>query len=90
MNDRWNSLNIDVLICPHYHHSAFKHENHYLLDGLLDYQCVWSVFQNPCGTIPVTRVKDNETTGYVDQYNDDITKVIRDDMLGSEGLPLAV
>ena len=42
MNKKWSDF--DVLICPPYHHSAFKHSTHYIMNGLLDYQCVWSVF----------------------------------------------
>ena len=35
MNNRW--ADIDVIICPPYHHSAFKHSTHCMMDGLLDY-----------------------------------------------------
>ena len=40
--------------------------------------------------MPITKVFENETQGYVDDFNDDITSVIREDLLGSAGMPLSV
>lgn len=33
----------DVVVAPDYHHCAFTHTLHHTLDGLLDYQVLWSL-----------------------------------------------
>eukprot|EP00347_Sterkiella_histriomuscorum_P005404 403356743 len=95
MRSYWiDQLGIRALICPNFHHSAFKLENADILGGLLDYQHLWSFYQNPCGSVPFGHVKQEDlqdlSSSYQDQYNDGLTEMIRSDLLDSLGMPLGI
>ncbi|CDW81886.1 UNKNOWN [Stylonychia lemnae] len=83
---------IDVIICPNYHHSAFTIKNADILGGLLDYQHIWSLLQLPCGSLTVSTVNQEDLLRqiYEDKYNDELTRLIKEDIVNSQGLPLGI
>eukprot|EP00347_Sterkiella_histriomuscorum_P000336 403376262 len=94
MRQKWNDLGIQALICPIYPHVAFKIKNQQVMNSLLDYSFLWNLLHYPAGSLPVTQVKHEETvdpeTTYQDGFNDPWTKVIRDDIKDSAGMPISV
>lgn len=68
---------------------------------LSDYTVIWNLLHYPAGSLPVTEVTQDEALTahqislgheyrYEDGYDDDWTRVIRDDIQGSEGMPVSV
>ena len=51
---------------------------------------VLGAFYYPQGTVPITKVLASEQSGYEDGYNDRWTTIIREDMQGSEDMPVGV
>lgn len=56
----------------------------------LDYLTIWSLLHHPVGVVPVTSVQDDEQAGYEDGFNDNWTKIVREDIKNSVGMPLSV
>mmetsp|Transcript_10486 Transcript_10486/g.7826 ORF Transcript_10486/g.7826 Transcript_10486/m.7826 type:complete len:112 (-) Transcript_10486:59-394(-) len=90
MQAKWLSLQLDAVICPTSYHCAYKHSNSTLLSSFVDYPSFWNVLNFPAGVVPVTEVLPGEDSGYKDSLEDKWTRVIRDDMEGSAGMPIGV
>ena len=56
---------------------------------MADYTLIWNVLHYPCGVLPITLVQENEQY-YEDEYNDFITKAIKDDIKDSKDMPVCV
>ena len=78
MRVKWlNEYKIQALICPNFHHSAFKIDNAIALSRCLDYQKFWGFFQYPCGSMPIAEVRDDTSDMiYEDKWNDKLTQTI--------------
>ena len=90
MMKKWKDLGIEALICPNYVHVAFKDQNAEIMGLLYDYTFIWNLVNYPAGCVPISEVLPEEEQGYEDEYNDIITKTIREDMIGSVGMPTCV
>lgn len=82
-------MGIEGIICPAYVSCAFKSVNASDMTALFDYQIIWNAFNLPLGCVPITLVEAGEEE-YTDGINDQITKIIRNDIQGSVGLPVGV
>ena len=56
----------------------------------LDYLNFWSLLHYPVGVVPVTQVLNGEDQVFEDGFDDDWTKITREDMKGSVGMPISV
>ncbi|CDW83534.1 amidase family protein [Stylonychia lemnae] len=94
MVDQWKQLKIDAVLVPCSPLPALKIENfkHFTVNsgGVFEYTSLFGSLYWPQGIVPVTTVKESETTSYDDEYNDAWTKIIREDIKGSAGLPVSV
>lgn len=86
----WDSQSIEAILQPSYLSCSFKHENSGDMGVFLDYLNIWSLLHYPVGVVPVSNVEPGEDQGYEDGINDEWTKIIRKDMIGSVGMPLSV
>jgi len=86
----WKDWGIEAILQPSYASVAFKHKNAADMGVFLDYLNFWSLLHYPAGVVPVAMVEQGEDTGYADEFNDKWTKVIKDDIQGSIGMPLSV
>ena len=88
--DYWVKEKFDVLITPVFPIPAPKlGENGRILNGLY-HNLIGNLFEMPCGTIPVRKIKMEETLEYKDKYGDSITRFIQENLKGSEGLPIGI
>jgi len=88
--DWWKNNKLDALVSPGLPTPAIKHGES--ADGFLS--CCYTFFFNlidfPTGTVPVCTVQKEEEI-YEDNVNKDkYTRVMRESMKGSEGMPLGV
>ena len=94
MRAKWNHLGIQAIICPVYPHVAFKIKNALDMNPLMDYTIMYNIFHYPSGSLPVTTVTEQEVrdpaNSYKDGIEDNFTRAIRDDMIGSQGMPVSV
>lgn len=74
---------------PNHPIPAFKAADAKSVGTLRDYQIMWSVLHYPAGTVPMTVMRDDEST-YDDGFNDLWTKAIRKDIAGTAGMPIGV
>jgi len=56
---------------------------------MFEYSILWNVTGFPSGVMPVTQVKEEEQT-FEDKYNDAWTRVIKDDVENSAGMPICL
>ena len=90
MKQIWSDLGIEAILQPSYISCSFKHENSGDMGVFLDYLNFWSLLLYPVGVVPVGKVELGEDRDYEDGYNDEWTKVVRKDMVGSVGMPISV
>ena len=90
MKKIWENYGIEAIVQPSYISCAFKGVNSADMGVFLDYLNFWSLLNYPVGVVPVAKVEESEEKGYQDTYNDEWTKIIKEDMKGSKGLPLSV
>lgn len=81
---KWHGLGLDALICPAYHHCAFKNEDAPILSYSTENLVMWNLLNFPAGTLPVTNVLKSEADAqYNDGYDDTKTKAVRNSIKGS-------
>lgn len=80
---------IKAILCPTSIHAAVKNEHVFDVGMIPDYNMIWNYYNYPCGVVPITKVREDELE-YSDDYNDSYTVLIKDDIKGSEGLPVGV
>jgi len=86
----WVNENFDALITPVFPIPAPKlGETGKMIFGLF-HNLIGNFFEMPCGTIPVRKMKYEETLNYSDKYSDSLTLIIKQNLKGSEGLPVGV
>ncbi|CDW76001.1 amidase family protein [Stylonychia lemnae] len=92
IRSRFKDMDIIGLILPIYPHCAFKDSNQVIMNSLLEYTSIWNALMYPCGSVPTTLVEETETNplDYQDYADDMITKTVRQDIEGSEGMPMGV
>lgn len=90
MTDKWRDAGIQAIVMPNFPTASFKDENSGDLGALLDYLFAWSLLHYPCGVIPVTEVLTSEDGVYEDTFNDMATKKIKQDVVGSTGMPVGI
>ena len=78
------------MLCPTYFSCAFNSSNAGDLGGLMILTVIWNLINYPAGVVPMTKVLNDEHLSYEDKYNDSITKIIKKDLEGSQGMPLTV
>jgi len=88
--ESWKASGISALVLPPFVHCAFQSKNAAEVGSLYDYIFLWNMLHFPSGIVPVTEVLAGEDKGYDDGFNDMITKSVREDMAGSQGMPLGV
>ena len=85
----WKQNKLDVMIAPQVAIPAFKHGGASDLELCITYTYIWNVLGNPAGSVPVTRVREDEQT-YTDKINDSMTKAAKEHMKGTAGLPVGI
>lgn len=85
----WRRLNLDFIICPGFGCQAVKHTfaEHTTLAAA--YNFIWNLLETPTGSIPITRVKEEEQR-YPKTYSDPINDHMTESALGSVGLPVGI
>ena len=78
-----------MLILPPYRHCAPKIANAVDLAGPSPYMTLFNTLDYPGGVVPITTVQESEQT-YEDGINDHFTRVIKEDVKESKGMPLSV
>lgn len=72
-------------------HCAFKSKYAEKIAGLSFYNFLANLLDSPAGAVPITHVMKSETLAeYVDDNEDNMTRIIREDIKSSEGMPLGV
>lgn len=56
---------------------------------MLEYIFIWNVLHYPCGSIPVTKVQDDEQE-FTDGHNDAWTHLLNQTAQGSAGMPISL
>ena len=83
--------NVEVLLAPVHIHAATKIEYIKHLGVLANYNFLANLCDLPAGVLPVTSVKPGEDVEqYNDGFEDHLTRVLRQDFVGSVGLPLGI
>ena len=85
----WESLQIDVVVCPAFGTIAPYHVAGDFMVNALVYCFVWNVVAFPSGVVPVCLVKSDETE-YKDEFNDFISDAGKRHMKNSEGMPVGL
>lgn len=87
------SYQIDAIVSPVFPIPAFKHGQFKKVGFGFFYCSIWNFYDYPGCTIPnIHKVKKEETEEYFDfKFGDDsVTKAARENLKGSEGLPIGV
>ena len=83
ISQRWQRSGIEGLICPiSVTGTANKFRNSDTLSIMNQYATLWNLLNFPAGTIPVTKVYQNEEN-YKDDFNDNWTNGLENDVKGS-------
>lgn len=85
----WQDYDIDALLSPLYPVVAPKIATITEVNTMVEYSIMWNNTGYPCGTLPVTEVKEDEQS-FSDDYNDAWTRAIKQHSEGSKGLPVSV
>ena len=80
---------LDAILCPGLALPAFPHGMSVLLNQACSYTFLWNLLDMPAGTVPVTRVREDEQL-YEAGANDSIAKAARRAMKGAAGMPVGV
>ena len=56
----WAAENLDIVLCPGFTYPAPPTENPGRLVPAISYPCVFNVIDFPVGTVPITRVNDQD------------------------------
>jgi len=64
------------VIAPPYLSCAFTLKNGFFVSNMIDYAALWNIMNFPGGTVPITEVLPGEDSGYTDDHNDFVTKMI--------------
>lgn len=88
-NAYWQSLNIDVLLCPIWPLVAPLHETTFDLAPCFAYSFIWNLLDYPAGVVPVKKVGPGEDI-FPYENCDAAYKVAKECMKGSVGLPVSV
>jgi len=86
----WDTLALDAIIVPPTVHCAFKNENQEAFSGENIYTSMFNSLDFPAGIVPVSQVRPEEEVGFEDEFNDGLTRLYKDDMKGSSGMPLCI
>jgi fatty acid amide hydrolase len=84
----WRDYGLDAVICPPYATPAAQHDATGDFSAGAYYAFRYNVLGNPAGVVPVTRVRENETSRFVrkDRIDERAAKIDE----GSAGLPIGV
>lgn len=85
----WQTNDLDMLICPGFAIQAPEVESFPSTTLSACYTFVWNVLAMCAVSLPVTVVRQNEIE-YQSQWEDDITKGVREAIKGTEGMPINV
>lgn len=87
--DYWEKEGFDVLITPIFPTPAPLLQNgHKLLKGFF-YNLLGSMFEMPCGVLPIRLSKENENS-YETEYSDSLSKILKENVKDSHGLPISI
>jgi len=92
----WQAQHLDVLVCPAMAMPAPRHGKTPALNCTTSYTSLFNLLQFPAGHVPITRVAPDEAdpAAYVGlvapSERDIIHDLIREELRGSEGLPVGV
>lgn len=87
--DKWESENIDAVICPIMGIVAPDHGRTLEIAHSMIFCSSFNALRFPCGIVPVGLVKSNDAY-YVDGFNDPITQSCNDCLKDGQGLPYAL
>jgi fatty acid amide hydrolase len=88
-NKYWQSLGLDVVICPIWPLVAPFHETTLELAHALSYSFCWNLLDYPAGVVPVKSIEEGENK-YETEDKDAYVKVAQDNMKNSVGLPVSI
>ena len=88
--DAWNQAELDAVVCPPHVIPAMPLGTSGDLVLTLSYMFRYVMFNFPAGVVPVTRVRDDETSWSGPQPIDDLSKRCASVLAGAAGLPVGV
>mmetsp|Transcript_16028 Transcript_16028/g.24875 ORF Transcript_16028/g.24875 Transcript_16028/m.24875 type:complete len:479 (+) Transcript_16028:495-1931(+) len=81
---------VAAVIMPIWYHGAAKLKLVDDVSSLCDYGMIANMCGCPSGVLPITAVQQNEEALDDDGHNDRLTPILREDMAGSENLPVGI
>lgn len=72
---KWQKSNLKALIAPVLPHTVFLKESNFEQSAMVEYTQIWSSLGYPCGTMPITKVEEEEQT-FRDHFADAWTETI--------------
>lgn len=88
--DLYKEMNLDCLVSPGFPVPGFQHGLSQKLCYAAMYTFVYNSMDLPTGAFPVTTIKEDEQN-YVDTHpNDLMTKVCKEALTDSKGMPLGI
>ena len=88
--DAWNQAELDAVVCPPHVIPAMPLGTSGDLVLTLSYMFRYVMFNFPAGVVPVTRVRDDETSWSGPQPIDDLSRRCASVLAGAAGLPVGV
>jgi fatty acid amide hydrolase len=88
--DAWNTARLDAVVCPPHVLPALPLGTSGDLTLTLAYMFRYVMLNFPCGIVPVTKVRADETTWPKDQLQGMVGRKCAGVLKGSAGLPLGV
>jgi|TARA_B110000305_G_C19254294_1_gene546301 fatty acid amide hydrolase len=86
---KWQRQGLSALISPVFPTCAYKNEHADELSMLNEYTVLWNVIGFPCGTVPITKVQEEEQN-YKDHYEDRLTYVLNESCNESFDMPISL
>jgi Asp-tRNA(Asn)/Glu-tRNA(Gln) amidotransferase A subunit family amidase len=85
----WKDQGVTAMVSPLWPHVCPKEKDVVMQGSMGEYSFLWNVTGYPAGTMPVTRVQEDEQV-FEDTYKDSWTKLLNSECEGSAGLPVSV
>lgn len=86
---KWQRQGLSALISPVFPTCAYKNEHADELSILNEYTVLWNVIGFPCGTVPITKVQEEEQN-YKDHFEDRLTYLLNESSNESFDMPISL
>ena len=88
-NQYWQSLGIDVVVCPIWPLVAPFHRTTVQLLPAFSYSVIWNLLDYPAGVVPVKLIEEGENV-YESAVNDAYVRIAKENMKDSVGMPISL